>query len=88
MEQNWIVEVNFNNDSENKQICLSSSDAKQKLSLNAGDERISPEALLYMDEDELVIERVGNAEVAVKRGVRERILAAEHPMRILPNDRI
>ena len=88
MEQNWIVDIIFNNETENKQFCLSSSDGRRKLSMNAVDGQNSPEALLYIDEDELVIERVGTANVTVKRGVRERTLTPAHPMRILPNDRI
>ncbi len=88
MEQNWMIDVLCNGETEKKQICLTAVNARQKLCMNASDEQNSPDALLYIDEDELVIERVGNVEVAVKRGVRERILFPAHPMRLLPKDRI
>ncbi len=85
MNYNWIIDILFNGGAEKKQVCLSDATIDQKLFRNAGDEA---DVLLYINEDELVIERVGNADVVVKRGVRERQLSSAQTIRILPKDRI
>ncbi len=85
MGQNWMIDVLINGETEKKQICLSAVNAGQKRYINT---EYESDVLLYIDEDELVIERVGRAEVAVKRGVRERMLPPAHPMRLLPKDLI
>ena len=76
MNDNWLVEIHFDGHQEEYEIPLKSENSGLKLN----------QALLYTDEDEVVIERIGETPVEIQRGSRKRVLNANHPTRILPLD--
>ena len=76
MNDNWLVEIRFDGQQEEYEIPLKSVNSGLKLN----------QALLYTDEDKVVIERIGETPVEIQRGSRKRLLNSNHPTRILPKD--
>ena len=87
MERSWIVDISFNGQNESEHLHLS-NEISVSLDLEGMDQGETSEAKIYIDRDEIVIERVGKTEIEIERGNRRRQLRPSHPTRILPQDKI
>ena len=79
----WMIEFSVGGKSESEQICLCSGDSGRHL-----DHCSESDAILYTEEDEIFIERLGETPVEIERSGRKRRIQMEHPTRILTNDAI
>ena len=82
----WIVDIS--NANRKEQLHLTHDKPKCQLGTHRDetDKEAPTEALLYIDQNELMIERVGNTPIMLERGNRNRNLQISHPTRILPQD--
>ena len=81
----WIVDIS--NDNQNAQFHLTQDNPKCIFAHRDESSKETPaEATLYIDQNELMIERVGNTPIVLERGSRSRTLQPSHPTRVLPQD--
>ena len=83
MNHDWMIDISVDGKSDSEQICLSSGDSGTHL--NQCDKS---DAIIYTENDEIFIERVGESPVEIERYSRKRLIKTDHPTRILTNDTI
>ena len=83
MNHDWMIELSMDGNSEIAQICMCSGNSETHLK-HCGES----EALLFIDKDEIYIERLGEIPVEIERDSRKKLIKTACSTRILPNDLI